>query len=98
MRSSQPLVGLKQNRSTQDEKLIELAFQTGRTSSKPSPHQHLIIDARPTANALANVAVGAGSEKMEFYPGCRKVHMNIDNIHVMRDSLERLVEGLTRIT
>ncbi|KAG0052879.1 hypothetical protein BGZ83_002027 [Gryganskiella cystojenkinii] len=99
-RSSQPMVGLKQNRSIQDEKLIEAIFLTNVPQSS-SGHQiygstatNLIIDARPTANAVANTAVGAGTENMENYRNCKKVYSGIDNIHVMRDSLNKLVEAL----
>ncbi|ORZ15412.1 protein-tyrosine phosphatase-like protein [Lobosporangium transversale] len=102
-RSSQPMVGLKQNRSIQDEKLIEAIFLTNTPQSPPG-HQvygstatNLIIDARPTANAVANTAVGAGTENMENYRNCKKVYSGIDNIHVMRDSLNKLVEALQEI-
>ncbi|KAG8757599.1 hypothetical protein FRC14_001890 [Serendipita sp. 396] len=58
---------------------------------------NVIIDARPTANAMANVAQGGGSENMDHYKGSgttRKAYLGIDNIHVMRDSLARIVEAL----
>lgn len=56
---------------------------------------NVIIDARPTTNAYANHAKGAGSETMDYYPGCSKVFLGIDNIHVMRDSLKAVTEALT---
>ncbi|GJJ73064.1 myotubularin-related protein 6/7/8 [Entomortierella parvispora] len=99
-RSSQPMVGLKQNRSIQDEKLIEAIFLTNvpqSSSGHPiygSTATNLIIDARPTVNAVANTAAGAGTENMENYRNCKKVYSGIDNIHVMRDSLNKLVEAL----
>ncbi|KAG0381052.1 hypothetical protein BGX24_000030 [Mortierella sp. AD032] len=102
-RSSQPMVGLKQNRSIQDEKLIEAIFMTNvpqSSSGNPiygSTATNLIVDARPTANAVANTAVGAGTENMENYRNCKKVYSGIDNIHVMRDSLNKLVEALQEI-
>ncbi|KAI2630435.1 phosphatases II [Xylaria nigripes] len=55
---------------------------------------NLIVDARPTINALAMQMVGKGSESMEYYPFAKKVFLNIDNIHVMRDSLNTVVEAL----
>ncbi|CAE6441513.1 unnamed protein product [Rhizoctonia solani] len=55
---------------------------------------NLIIDARPTTNAMANAAKGAGSENMDNYKEARKVYLGIDNIHVMRDSLARVAEAL----
>lgn len=57
--------------------------------------QHnLIVDARPTVNALAMQAVGLGSENMDNYPFATKVYLGIDNIHVMRDSLNKVIEAL----
>ncbi|KAG8815278.1 hypothetical protein FRC17_000767 [Serendipita sp. 399] len=117
-RCSQPLVGIKQNRSIQDEKLVEAIFQSHLSvesaytvampesdSQSTSPEKpvygatcmNVIIDARPTANAMANVAQGGGSENMDHYKGggiTRKAYLGIDNIHVMRDSLAKLVEVL----
>jgi myotubularin-related protein 6/7/8 len=55
---------------------------------------NLIIDARPTTNAMANRAKGAGTENMEHYKGCKKVYLGVDNIHVMRDSLQRITNVL----
>ncbi|CAE6525514.1 unnamed protein product [Rhizoctonia solani] len=55
---------------------------------------NLIIDARPTTNAMANAAKGAGTENMDNYKEARKVYLGIDNIHVMRDSLARVAEAL----
>jgi hypothetical protein len=52
-RCAQPLVGLTQNRSIQDEKLIENIFNTAKTSQI-----NYILDARPLANALAQTALG----------------------------------------
>ncbi|KAJ1309556.1 hypothetical protein OPQ81_006329 [Rhizoctonia solani] len=111
-RCSQPMVGLTNNRSVQDEKLIEAIFQShhsahsvyagppdGRSRSTSSPvygatAANLIIDARPTTNAMANAAKGAGTENMDNYKDARKVYLGIDNIHVMRDSLARVTEAL----
>ncbi|KAF8891266.1 protein-tyrosine phosphatase-like protein [Infundibulicybe gibba] len=101
-RSSQPMVGLTQNRSIQDEKLIEAIFQSHhspelRASSAPvygATSTNLIIDARPTANAMANTAKGAGSENMDHYKEGRKAYLGIDHIHAMRESLAKVVETL----
>lgn len=54
---------------------------------------NLIVDARPMANAVGNVARGAGTENMDHYRNCKKIYVAIDNIHVMRDSLAKLCEG-----
>ncbi|KAJ1732159.1 phosphatidylinositol-3-phosphatase ymr1 [Coemansia biformis] len=97
-RSSQPMVGLKQARSVQDEKLVEAILASSEPQGTPPrfdyQRNHIIIDARPTTNAVANRAVGAGSENMDHYKRCRKVYLGIDNIHVMRDALDRLVVAL----
>ncbi|KAH3681420.1 hypothetical protein WICPIJ_007618 [Wickerhamomyces pijperi] len=85
-RCSQPLLGIQKSRSVQDEKLIDEIF---KASDFPT-NKNLIIDARPTTNAMAQTALGAGSENMDNYPRCEKVYLGIDNIHVMRDCLEKL--------
>ncbi|KAJ2354392.1 phosphatidylinositol-3-phosphatase ymr1 [Coemansia sp. RSA 2673] len=97
-RSSQPMVGLKQARSVQDEKLIEAILASSEPQgSAPRfnyDRNNIIIDARPTTNAVVNRAVGAGSENMEHYKRCRKVYLGIDNIHVMRDALNKVVDAI----
>ena len=56
--------------------------------------RNLIVDARPTVNALAMQAVGLGSENMDHYRFATKIYLGIDNIHVMRNSLEKVVDAL----
>ncbi|KAJ7709637.1 protein-tyrosine phosphatase-like protein [Mycena rosella] len=101
-RSSQPMVGITQNRSVQDEKLIESIFQThhnpeSRASSGPvygATTTNLVIDARPTINAMGNTAKGAGTENMDHYKDSKKVYLGIDHIHTMRESLGKVVDAL----
>ncbi|RDX46872.1 phosphatases II [Lentinus brumalis] len=101
-RSSQPMVGLTSNRSVQDEKLIEAIFQThynpeSRVSAGPvygATATNMIIDARPTTNAMANTAKGAGTENMDNYKDAKKAYLGIDHIHTMRESLGKVVEAL----
>ncbi|KAK9471079.1 protein-tyrosine phosphatase-like protein [Dipodascopsis tothii] len=94
-RCAQPLVGLKQNRSAQDERFIHAIFQTTQVENAYGARQeNLIADARPTTNAIAQTALGAGSENMENYRFARKVYLGIDNIHVMRESLNKIYESM----
>ena len=147
-RCAQPLVGIKGNRSIQDEKLLLAIFSTSTPDAKdaeplsrprspqsvrseegdPAPsdppltdvealedemisrtgsdekleeprvygaQQHnLIVDARPTVNALAMQAVGLGSENMDNYRFATKIYLGIDNIHVMRESLNKVIDTL----
>ncbi|KAK1598580.1 protein-tyrosine phosphatase-like protein [Colletotrichum navitas] len=55
---------------------------------------NMIVDARPTVNAMVNQVQGMGSEPMDRYPGAKKAFMNIENIHVMRSSLAKVVDCL----
>lgn len=123
-RCSQPLVGLNlQNRSIQDEKLIGEIFKSQERERFDSlsaedviqsqPQRNLIVDLRPITNAMAQHALGAGTENIDNYRGKKpnknlkdkeegsqedentlrqvdKIFCNIDNIHVMRDSLNKL--------
>jgi len=96
------MVGLTNARSIQDEKLVEATF-TSHVAPESRVSQpvfgatatNLIIDARPTTNAVANTAKGAGTENMDYYKDCKKAYLGIDNIHSMRDSLNKVVEVLS---
>jgi myotubularin-related protein 6/7/8 len=119
------MVGLKNARSIQDEKLIEAIFRshsqhTVTPSFKPpvtsqaadlsssaesvtlpvygATATNLIIDARPTANAMVNSVRGAGTENMEYYKNCKKAYLGVDNIHIMRDSLKAVIEGTSFVS
>ncbi|ETI27637.1 hypothetical protein G647_00086 [Cladophialophora carrionii CBS 160.54] len=157
-RSSQPLVGVRGNRSIQDEKLVAAIFNTTRAErplsvySSPPPEReesgsskdtscsvvldeqisqadaeavedaiisrfrgdddapegsddkrpmvygaqqrNMIVDARPTINALVMQTQGMGSEDMSNYKFATKAYLGIDNIHVMRDSLQKVIDAL----
>ena len=56
--------------------------------------RNMIVDARPTLNALAMQTIGAGSEDMSNYKFATKAYLGIDNIHVMRDSLQKVIDAL----
>lgn len=55
---------------------------------------NLIVDARPTINAMVNQVQGMGSENMDKYPFARKSFLSIENIHVMRNSLNKVIDAL----
>jgi myotubularin-related protein 6/7/8 len=153
-RSSQPCVGIRGNRSVQDETIVSASFSASATvefngldvpnadSMELSPsssqvdilensawdaetmeaskledemiagtdgnydpktgkrlvygaqQRNLIVDARPTLNALAMQAMGKGSENMEYYNFAKKAYLNIANIHVMRDSLNTVIDAI----
>lgn len=84
-RSSQPLSGFN-TRSVDDEEMVNSILRS-------TPHtQHLyIVDTRPKINAMANRAAGKGYENTEFYENVEFQFIGIENIHVMRQSLQKLV-------
>lgn len=93
-RSSQPLVGLMMNmRSNADENLVG-ALCTQLSGGKGGRRKLYIADARPRKNALANGAMGGGSESSSNYFQSEIVFFGIDNIHAMRESLVRLRDYL----
>ncbi|CAI9296194.1 unnamed protein product [Lactuca saligna] len=93
-RSSQPLVGLMMNmRSNADENLVG-ALCTQLSGGKTGRRKLYIADARPRKNALANGAMGGGSESSSNYFQSEIVFFGIDNIHAMRESLVRLRDYL----
>ncbi|KAI9770153.1 MAG: hypothetical protein M1840_003603 [Geoglossum simile] len=84
---------------------VEVIEDTGSTESSSElsgtgstvygAQQHnLIVDARPTVNAIAMQAVGLGSENMDNYKFATKAYLGIDNIHVMRDSLAKVIDAV----
>ncbi|TMW56398.1 hypothetical protein Poli38472_006408 [Pythium oligandrum] len=86
-RSSQPLVGLKSNRSAEDELLVRLICCSGNLNSFG---RYLIMDARSQLAAVGNKAMGKGTEIPSNYRGAKLMFMNIDNIHTIRQSLQAL--------
>ncbi|KAF6838090.1 protein phosphatase [Colletotrichum plurivorum] len=68
--------------------------KTGKRLVFGAQQANMIVDARPTVNAMVNQVQGMGSEPMDRYPGATKAFMNIENIHVMRNSLNKVVEAI----
>ena len=59
-------------------------------SSNPNSKYLLVLDARPSINAKANRANGGGYEN---YSNCHLKFMDIQNIHVVRESLKKLKDA-----
>lgn len=82
-----------------EEKALESATPTApKTKVYGSTRRNLIVDARPRINALANRATGGGIEDISNYTGTgdvpvEKVFLSIQNIHVMRASLEKVLDS-----
>jgi myotubularin-related protein 6/7/8 len=55
---------------------------------------NLIINTRPTTNAIANTAKGAGTKNIDHYKDTKKAYLGIDHIHTMQESLVKVVEVL----
>ena len=87
VRCAQPLVGITGKKSPADEKLFYLMRE-----SLPVKKPLLLLDARPYMNAYANKARKGGFEDISHYKGSEATleFLNIENIHVMRDSLAKL--------
>lgn len=86
-RSSQPLVGVGGKRCREDERYIQYIMDANAQS-----HKLFIMDARPSANAIANKAKGGGYESEDTYQNAEVIFLDIHNIHVMRESLRKLKE------
>ncbi|XP_054914641.1 myotubularin isoform X1 [Poeciliopsis prolifica] len=84
VRCSQPLVGMSGKRNKDDERYLDLIREGNDTTKKLT-----IYDARPNVNAVANKATGGGYEGDE-YLNAELVFLDIQNIHVMRESLKKL--------
>ena len=102
MRSSEGDISLGSDPPPGDAEALEdeMIAQAGNEAKSDEPkiygaQQHnLIVDARPTVNALAMQAVGLGSENMDNYKFATKIYLGIDNIHVMRDSLQKVIDTI----
>lgn len=95
--SEVPSLHLSQSETALDEKAGENVTPVKR-KVYGSTRRNLIVDARPKLNALANRATGGGIEDISNYTGTgdipvEKVFLNIQNIHVMRSSLEKVVDS-----
>jgi hypothetical protein len=78
---------------------LEERTTTPRKRVYGSTRQNLIADARPKINMLANRAGGGGIENPAYYAGHNDMpievaFLNIANIHVMRSSLDKVIESL----
>lgn len=85
-RCSQPLSGFSA-RCEEDESLLQAIRK-----ANPSSKYMYVVDTRPKINAIANRATGKGYEKETFYSHIKFKFLGIENIHVMRSSLQKLIE------
>jgi len=89
LRSSQPLCGIAGKRSKEDENYLSILHQI---NSESVSGKVAIMDARPQVNAMANKAKGGGYENEDNYEKCEVTFLNIQNIHVMRESLRKVFD------
>ncbi|XP_051517350.1 myotubularin-related protein 8 [Myxocyprinus asiaticus] len=85
-RCSQPLSGLN-SRCVEDEQMLQAISQ-----ANPNCPFIYVVDTRPKLNAMANRAAGKGYENEDNYSNIRFHFQGIENIHVMRSSLQKLLE------
>ncbi|XP_002164142.1 myotubularin-related protein 6 [Hydra vulgaris] len=85
-RCAQPLAGLS-SRCAEDEQMLQDIIK-----STPDANRIYIIDTRPKINAMANRAAGKGYENVAHYDNIDFHFIGIENIHVMRQSLQKLIE------
>lgn len=86
-RCSQPLSGFSA-RCLEDEQLLDCILRTN-----PHCKYMYVIDTRPKINAMASRAAGRGYENENFYDNIKFQFFGIENIHVMRNSLAKLIES-----
>ncbi|KAG7212570.1 hypothetical protein KM043_012869 [Ampulex compressa] len=85
-RCSQPLSGFSA-RCPEDEQMMYNILCTN-----PNSKYMYVVDTRPRINAFANRAAGKGYENENFYDNIKFHFFGIENIHVMRASLNKLME------
>ncbi|KAH8739137.1 myotubularin related protein 1 [Cryptosporidium ryanae] len=94
-RSSQPKSAFK--RCFEDELLITTISKYYYANNSKDKN-FTIYDARPKLNAYANKATGAGFENIDNYPYCKLEFLNIENIHKVRDSWNKMVLVVQKIS
>ncbi|XP_067842139.1 myotubularin-related protein 6 isoform X2 [Heptranchias perlo] len=85
-RCSQPLSGFSA-RCLEDEHMLQAI-----SKANPNSHFMYVMDTRPKLNAMANRAAGKGYENEDNYSNIRFQFVGIENIHVMRASLQKVNE------
>ncbi|KAJ3588247.1 hypothetical protein NHX12_011841 [Muraenolepis orangiensis] len=85
-RSSQPLSGFSA-RCLEDEQLLEAVLR-----SNPRSDFMYVVDTRPKLNAIANRAAGKGYENEDHYSNIKFQFISIENIHVMRNSQQKMLD------
>ncbi|KAL7835392.1 hypothetical protein SRHO_G00277390 [Serrasalmus rhombeus] len=85
-RCSQPLSGFSA-RCLEDEHMLQAISKANHNNRFV-----YVMDTRPKLNALANRAAGKGYENEDNYSNIRFQFVGIENIHVMRSSLQKLLE------
>ncbi|CAF2134637.1 unnamed protein product [Rotaria magnacalcarata] len=86
-RCSQPLSGFSA-RCLEDEQLLQCILKTNSQSNTM-----YIIDTRPRINAVANRAAGKGYENEVNYSNMQFKFCPIENIHIMRSSLNKVLDA-----
>ncbi|XP_022689536.1 myotubularin-related protein 6-like isoform X2 [Varroa jacobsoni] len=89
-RCSQPLSGFSGKRSPEDEQVFDCIL---KANTNPNSHFLYIVDTRPKVNAFAQRMAGKGFESAVFYEKAKFQFFGIENIHVMRASLQKLLEA-----
>lgn len=87
-RCSQPLSGFRA-RCVEDEQMLHCILKSN--PSKNSDFMY-VVDTRPKINAMANKAAGKGYENDNHYTDIKFQFLGIENIHVMRASLQKLLD------
>lgn len=92
VRSSQPQIGFLHWRCEEDEQLIqEIVSSACKTLNKESNKKSMcILDARSYTAAMGNRTKGGGFEWDGYYIDCEVYYMDLENIHSLRKSFERL--------
>lgn len=86
-RCAQPLAGFNA-RCVEDERLLDCIRETN-----PNSDILFVVDTRPKINAMVNKAQGKGYENEIYYENIKFHFFAIENIHVMRGSLQKLIDA-----
>jgi Myotubularin-like phosphatase domain len=77
------------NRNEHDERVL---MEIGKTNVNYPQNKLIIFDARSWAAAHANRIKGGGIENPKNYPNCEIFFCDIDNIHAVRDAVQKMYD------
>ena len=87
------MTGIMTARNADDEKMLSEIGKLSPNQQEGDSVRLMIYDARSYINALANKVISGGFENTkDYYKDCEIVFCDIDNIHAVRDAINKVFD------